>query len=378
MSLTLYDGLVSLRNRINDSSDTGQWLLAAKKQALNVALRRTLFRTRSYCLSQSLTLVASTHTYDISPIFEPKSVRIGDNTLSILPPGSLAIVKENWEEIPPAAITTHFISLGGGRLRLFPTPNTQTASMLGDVLNIPTAGGTGYAVGDILSIATSDANKAKVGVTTIGAGGAVAQQERHNYVNSEGNRVYYRGYGYTIGAGKATTADTGVGTGCTVEITRLCKLDVYGPATPSDLGSGRIATVASAPTAGGTGYTVNDILYITTGGTKGTARVTAAAGGIVSAVELVSAGVDYTTGTGKATAGGTGTGCTVNITAISDGTYLPITELVEAGEEAWLLAAEEVLRASRPNMPGSLAAAQRCHELWEAECEKIRVGLGLP
>jgi hypothetical protein len=92
------------------------------------------------------------------------------------------------------------------------------------------------------------------------------------------------------------------------------------PEAPA-LGAGSILTLASAPTAAGTGYTVGDVLTITTGGTGGTARVLTITGGggtgPVGTVELVTAGANYTTGTGKATSGGTGSSCTLNITALT-------------------------------------------------------------
>lgn len=78
-----------------------------------------------------------------------------------------------------------------------------------------------------------------------------------------------------------------------------------------------IGAVASAPTAGGTGYTVNDILIVTEG-TGGKVKVTAVAEGVVTSVELNDSGTDgYTTGAGKPTSGGTGADCTVNITALA-------------------------------------------------------------
>lgn len=77
-----------------------------------------------------------------------------------------------------------------------------------------------------------------------------------------------------------------------------------------------ITAVASAPTAGGTGYLVGDILTVSTGGTLGKVRVTDTLAGVVTAVEIYACGINYTTGTGKTTTGGTGTGCTINITSI--------------------------------------------------------------
>lgn len=85
--------------------------------------------------------------------------------------------------------------------------------------------------------------------------------------------------------------------------------------------TGGISVLNSTPTAGGTGYQVDQILTITTGGTGGTARITSVNSvGAVTGVVLETAGTNYTTGTGRATtvspAGGTG--CTLNITTIAD------------------------------------------------------------
>lgn len=81
--------------------------------------------------------------------------------------------------------------------------------------------------------------------------------------------------------------------------------------------TGLIVTLNGTPTAGGTGYTVNDVLTITTGGTGAQATVTTVSAGAVTAVTLLKGGNGgYTTGSGKATTGGTGSGCTLNITTV--------------------------------------------------------------
>ncbi len=84
--------------------------------------------------------------------------------------------------------------------------------------------------------------------------------------------------------------------------------------------TGIISTVAAAPTAGGLGYSVNDVLTITTGGSGGTVTVQTVDGsGTVLTVALTTRGRTYTTGAGKVTTGGTGDGnCTINITAVVD------------------------------------------------------------
>jgi hypothetical protein len=84
--------------------------------------------------------------------------------------------------------------------------------------------------------------------------------------------------------------------------------------------TGGITVLNPTPTAGGTGYAVGDLFNITTGGTVGKGRVEAvSAGGVVTQVSLYSAGLNYTTGAGKATtiiSGAGNNGLTVNITTV--------------------------------------------------------------
>lgn len=85
--------------------------------------------------------------------------------------------------------------------------------------------------------------------------------------------------------------------------------------------SGAITAVNATPTNGGTGYTLNDVLTVTTGDGTATVTATGVSGGVVTAVTLTSGGTaGYRGGTGQATSGGTGNGCTVNVTAIAGGT----------------------------------------------------------
>ena len=84
--------------------------------------------------------------------------------------------------------------------------------------------------------------------------------------------------------------------------------------------TGGITSLSATPTAGGLGYVVGDLFNITTGGTVGKGRVEAiSAGGVVASVSLYSAGLTYTTGTGKVTTIISGAGnnlLTVNIIAV--------------------------------------------------------------
>jgi hypothetical protein len=81
--------------------------------------------------------------------------------------------------------------------------------------------------------------------------------------------------------------------------------------------TGGITAVNPVPTAKGTGYRIGDVLTVSTGGTGGAVYVETISGaGVVETVSLRACGSTYTTGTGKATTGGTGSGCTVEITTI--------------------------------------------------------------
>jgi hypothetical protein len=75
-----------------------------------------------------------------------------------------------------------------------------------------------------------------------------------------------------------------------------------------------IGTVNMTGAAGGSGYTVGDVLTLGTG-TGGTVTVATLSGSAVATVTLTKRGVNYTTGV-KTTTGGTGTGCTVNVATI--------------------------------------------------------------
>lgn len=101
--------------------------------------------------------------------------------------------------------------------------------------------------------------------------------------------------------------------------------------------AGVISVLNPTPTAGGAGYAVGDVLTITTGGTGATCRVDSVTAGAVTAVTLISPGTGYTTGAGKATSGGSGAGCTVNITTVVTG-YIKKTGTTTWGEEGFLKA----------------------------------------
>lgn len=71
------------------------------------------------------------------------------------------------------------------------------------------AGGSGYAVGDVLGISQTGGSGAKLVVTTTSAGAVT------------GVRLVEGGQGYSVAAGLATTNIVGSGSGCTIDISAL-------------------------------------------------------------------------------------------------------------------------------------------------------------
>jgi hypothetical protein len=92
----------------------------------------------------------------------------------------------------------------------------------------------------------------------------------------------------------------------------------FGVSTGARIASG-VTAVASAPTAGGTNYLIGNVLTCSVGGTGAQVIVTSIApGGVVTGIELVHSGTatGFAVGTGRATTGGAGSGCTIEITAV--------------------------------------------------------------
>ena len=88
-----------------------------------------------------------------------------------------------------------------------------------------------------------------------------------------------------------------------------------------------IISISSTPSNGGSNYVVGDILTCSVGGTGAQVIVTSiSSGGFITGLELFHSGsvTGYATGATQAITGGSGTGCTINITAVG-GTALITT-----------------------------------------------------
>ena len=79
-----------------------------------------------------------------------------------------------------------------------------------------------------------------------------------------------------------------------------------------------IKTILSTPTNGGTGYTVGDVLTCNQTGSGGLLIVTGTNNnGVVTGLKIQKSGTGYAIASGRTTTGGTGTGCTFEITAVA-------------------------------------------------------------
>lgn len=87
------------------------------------------------------------------------------------------------------------------------------------------------------------------------------------------------------------------------------------------------AITAVAVNAGGTGYNINDVLLLA-GGTGGTVIVSAVSAGVVTAVTLLEAGYNYSTGSKATTTTSAGTGCTITVSTVGD-TVTSITSVAQ-------------------------------------------------
>lgn len=131
-------------------------------------------------------------------------------------PGSVRTVRIQVVEIKAFALKSPvqygIVTLGSGT-----ASGTQNIK-IGSVNPVPTAGGSGYLVGDIVNVveAARGANhRGQVRVDTIGGGGTVTGISLVNVIDG--------GYGYTTGVGKTTTG--GTGSGLTIEITSIYVID---------------------------------------------------------------------------------------------------------------------------------------------------------
>ncbi len=350
-------------DRLHDP-DYAIWTQENLDGYLNASIRNTLARTRSKQGSQSTAVVSGTHTYDASPVhgLTKAVVRLGDNLLDRKQMGSMAAITENWDALP-SDIPDRFIPVGGSWIRVAPTPDADAAGIIGSVTATPVVAGSGYAVNDILTLAGGTGGQAKV--SAIGGGGTVTTVELNSSTDDEtGKTEYNRGTGYSTGT-KATTG--GTGTGCTISIASLAKLEIYGPSSIDDLVFETACTMAitgNLVTDVAHGLTVGDAIEF--GGTTG--------GVTPHTTYYVVSTPSADTFTFSASVGG----AAFTITANGSNTYGPsdIEDIAEARTESIVQGALDLALQARPHMTGAAAGQKLAHDYWLEECALIREDTG--
>lgn len=119
---------------------------------------------------------------------------------------------------------------------------------------------------------------------------------------------------------------------------RMAGWTSLGVSTGARIAAG-VQAINPTPTAGGSNYTLGDVLTHSTGGTGCQVRVTSTApGGVVTGLELVHTGTatGFTVGTGKSVTGGSGTGLTFEITAVGP------TALITLASAHWFEAGQTI------------------------------------
>jgi len=179
---------------------------------------------------------------------------------------------------------------------------------------------SGTGMGQFRSIVMNSTNS-----FTIGESWDVNPDNTSGYgIYRDANKIYWTGNGSSSiyyyatefdFASQSKIYDYGVARSMSAAVSGIEPISVTSIARTT----GGISVLNPTPTAGGSGYQVDQILTIT--GTGGTARITSVgSGGTVTGVVLETAGSGYTTGAGKATTVTPigGSGCTLNITTIAD------------------------------------------------------------
>lgn len=106
-------------------------------------------------------------------------------------------------------ICTNISCTHGANLPLGVSSGVRIAAGVRAINPVPSAGGSNYVVGDVLTCAVGGAG-AQVRVAKVGSAGSVTELELWHAGT---------GTGYTVGAGKATTG--GTGSGCKIEVTEV-------------------------------------------------------------------------------------------------------------------------------------------------------------
>lgn len=154
------------------------------------------------------------------------------------------------------------------------------------------AAGTDYTINEILNLTSGSGNDdCKLRVLSITSAGGISTFE-----------ITDGGSGYSA-SDTAVTVSSGTATFDIDEITSVHE---------------RGAVATASVNAGGTGYVQDeDLTVASSSGTDAVFNADTVSGGVVTAISIVTAGTEHPVGTGNATTGGSGSGCTIDIDTIS-------------------------------------------------------------
>lgn len=291
---------------------------------------------------------------------------------SLLNPANVCNFTNFWDANTELKMFCLFVNGGNsvyewsGGMASFASASATGIGVIAALTATPVAGGSQYAVGDLLNISGGSAGIAVV--TATDPSGSVT-----------GVSLQTAGNGYSNG--NATTTTNNLGTGCilTITVSTGASITISGTTTLSQLGfydntansakfvvlingiaytytgvsgttfygvtpdpsiagiavgnaivqqvnstlGGSITTQDLVTIAnGGTGYTKGDILTIA-GGTGGQVQVTDLNGTAITGLIVIASGIGYSVATGVAVSGGTGSSASVNVNAVSGGEIIP-------------------------------------------------------
>lgn len=199
---------------------------------------------------------------------------------------------------------SNIYSWTGGNSTIVSTSNS--AGIVSTLAAAPTNGGSGYSVGDILTITTGGTGATATVLTLTGQ--VIQSVNLHN-----------AGLGYAVNDVLQIAGVLNNGIPATVVVTSI--------------GAGGAVTGISLQTTGGSyAASQTNIATIETNGVGVNASVDITlTNTAIGTVVLTTGGSGYSTGTGKSTSGGTGTSATLHITAVATGSITLAGDATQAG-----------------------------------------------
>ena len=214
MATTLGDVMEDLAEALNDAGMGDYTETQLRKLAVD-AYCETVVAADANKEDVPAALVEDETDYSLEPCYFVTSLSLGGQELTFTRDVDADMAE--WSSSRPG-VPSAWRQQTGATIRLNRPPDADALGMVSEIEEAPTAGGSDYAVGDILTLAAGNSD-AQVRVAAV-SGGVVTALELLQKDRST------RGTGYSVASGIATTG--GSGSGCTVEITELATLEATG------------------------------------------------------------------------------------------------------------------------------------------------------